>query len=234
MISEQDKQAILNGVLARTNNNKKAKFILKSEHEANFNYPYLFLISDKDKCYTDWYNEHLNSKQDKFNSSIVELWQDEPEPFDLKRALAGEPVLIRDGSKGYVFANLNDIALKENMSCSDYLPLRGVIVYENNGKKLSSETWTLDGRTSSNGEEDYYDIIGMWKELEPVSNTVTLILPCPIKEPTGHKWYINSELDAPQYTNTDLYTKDFISKGCYFDTREDAQAWLDAMKNNRR
>lgn len=40
MITEQDKKAILNGVLARTNNNKKAKFILKSEHEANFNYPY--------------------------------------------------------------------------------------------------------------------------------------------------------------------------------------------------
>jgi len=156
MISEQDKKEIFNGTLARTRNTKKAKFILKSEHEANFNYPYLFLISDKDKCYTDWYDEHLTSKQDKYNSAIVRLWEDEQKPFDLERALAGEPVKLRNGKKAYVKYDLP----------SEYkgkYPLNGYYIDPTNPKELVIEQWARDGRAFIFQDKHDLDIIGMWK-----------------------------------------------------------------------
>ena len=234
MITEKDRQAILNGAYGITRNGRKAKYIGTCSSEKYPNY-FIFLDEDDEIFYgTKFTNDFREYEDAVSNLDIVSLWKDEPEPFDLDRALAGEPVMTRDGSKGYVFTNLNNIASKEDINCDNYLPLRGVIIYENNGKKLSLETWELNGKTSSNSEEDHYDIIGMWRAPEPVSNTVTLTLPCPLKEPIGHKWYVNSELDTPKCTNTDAYTKTFISKGCYFATKEDAQAWLDAMRNNRR
>lgn len=238
MISEQDKQAILNGAYGITRDGRKAFLIGFTENE----HPVFEITTEGKyaeksiyKYLTDFHLvNNLNNALD-----IIGLWQDKPEPFDLERALAGEPVLIRDGSKGYVFANLNDIAFKENMSCSDYLPLRGVIVYENNGKKLSSETWTLNGRTSSNGEEDYYDIIGMWKEPQSEPNTVTLTLPCPLKEPRDEMWtfFDDGKIIKSAYKSTEVEisppSSERFRNGYYFGSKEDAQAWVDAMRNNR-
>lgn len=208
MILEQDKKAILNGVLARTNNNKKAKFILKSEHEANFNYPYLFLISDKDKCYTDWYNEHLNSKQDKFNSSIVELWQDEPEPFYLNRALAGEPITYAD-TPCYIY-------------CS----------------RLTNRFWVeaLNGSfvVAHVALEDLQKCY-MCKEPKPEPHTVTLTLPCPLKEQTDEMWFLNLDngVCKSNYKKNSI-SKETFERMIYFGSEKDAKAWLDAMRNNRR
>lgn len=219
MISEQDKKAILDGVLARTNNNKKAKFILKSEHEANFNYPYLFLISDKDKCYTDWYNEHLNSKQDKFNSSIVELWKDKQEPFDLERALTGE-----------FFIHKNKPDIKCRIVGKSYFnsTFEHYIVESEDSKIFTCLVDTLN---------IYY---AMYKEPEPVSNKVTLTLPCPLKEPRKHMWYISAgdTVCKSSYKENEIYKfsqdKERFEAGFYFGSEADAQAWLDALKNNRR
>lgn len=226
MISEQDKKAILNGVLARTNNNKKAKFILKSEHEANFNYPYLFLISDKDKCYTDWYNEHLNSKQDKFNSSIVELWQDEPEPLDLERALAGEPVMLRNKSKAYAKYVL---PLKYRDTC----PLTGYIIDPTDTDKVQRFTWTLNGKATNKDVEHIHDIIGMWREPEPVSNSVTVTLPCPLKEPQDKMWFVDLDGATRSSYDKSIPVDDF-KRTPYFGAEAHAQAWFDAMQNSRK
>lgn len=240
MISEQDKQAILNGTYGVSRNDLKCKFIGNAVNTDDYTHTFIYL-NKEGLIYTLMkLNDNFKS-YDKMDSDfdVVGLWEDKPEPFDLKRALAGEPVLIRDGSKGYVFANLNDIAFKENMSCSDYLPLRGVIVYENNGKKLSSETWTLNGRASSNGEEDYYDIIGMWKEPEPVPNTVTLTLPCPLKEPQADMWFIGSKGNVAKSTYIEgrpdhTFWQESFNAGFYFGSEADAQEWLNALRNNRR
>ena len=208
MISEQDKKAILNGVLARTNNNKKAKFILKSEHEANFNYPYLFLISDKDKCYTDWYNEHLNSKQDKFNSSIVELWQDEPEPFDLEKALAGEPITYAD-TQCYIY-------------CS----------------RLTNRFWVeaLNGSfvVAHVALEDLQKCY-MCKKPKPGPHTVTLTLPCPLKEPQDGMWFLNLDngVCKSNYKKNSI-SKESFERRIYFGSEQDAKAWFDAMQNSRK
>lgn len=220
MISEQDKKAILNGVLARTNNNKKAKFILKSEHEANFNYPYLFLISDKDKCYTDWYNEHLNSKQDKFNSSIVELWQDEPEPFYLNRALAGEPICYGNDSRKYwVIGRTRENQYIEN---NVYVLQRDVT---NTAQRLIY-LFDLDDLTKNSV---------MWKEPQHKPQTVTLTLPCPLKEPKDEMWFItiDNEVSKSNYKNNSI-SKETFERRIYFGSEQDAKAWLDAMRNNRR
>ena len=241
MISEQDKQAILNGAYGVTRDGCKAKLVFTSNFEKN-NSPYLFVYEETE--YESYSSHWLNSKfcegeEPDSEYDIVGLWQDKPEPFDLDRALAGEPVMIRDGSKGYVFTNLNNIAFKEDINCDNYLPLRGVIIYENNGKKLSLETWELNGKTTNNGEEDHYDIIGMWKEPEPVSNTVTLTLPCPLKEPKEGMWFLTIfNCIGKSYFNSnnlnEKYNEWMLEEGHYFDSKEDAQAWLDAMKNNRR
>lgn len=234
MISEQDKQAILDGAYGLSRSGMKCKFVGKAANTDDYTNTFIYLNKEGlIRTLMKLNNNFKNYEKTDSDFDVIGLWEDKPEPFDLKRALAGEPVLIRDGSKGYVFANLNDIAFKENMSCSDYLPLRGMIVYENNGKKLSSETWTLNGRTSSNGEEGYYDIIGMWKESEPVSNTVTLTLPCPLKEPQAGMWSINERGPFELYYGNEI-GRDNFNKRVYFGSKEDANAWFQAMQDSRR
>ena len=90
---------------------------------------------------------------------------------------------------------------------------------------------------------DLSKCFGMWKEPEPESksNTVTLTLPCPLKEPREEMAFFIAcsgqlSIDISQYEekNPDSYSKIILEEGGYFATKEDAQAWLDAMRNNRR
>ena len=85
-------------------------------------------------------------------------------PFDLEKALQGEPVLLRDGRKGLVFYRIPDEYLfyKEN----------GEVIYKLRGITLDREglideinaCWTLDGDYDTDIEYSNADIIGMWEE----------------------------------------------------------------------
>lgn len=148
-------------------------------------------------------------------------------PFDLEEALAGEPVKLRNGRKAYILGSLN--TLIDKGFNADY-PLIGII-YADPHIKL----WTLDGRISLQNNEAIGDIIGMWEEPRP---TVTLTLPCPLKEPREDMYRLSDDIiikssykiEKPEGT----YSKRAMNNGLYFATESDTQAWLDALKNSRR
>lgn len=207
MISEQDKQAILNGAYAITRNGRKAKYV-GTYASKDYRHYFIFLDENNEILHSTGLTKDLKEYIDSTSQlDVIGLWQDKPEPFDLDRALAGEPI-NHGGRKCFI--------------CKNPLP-------DSNKDYIVSGQYSLFLTDLS-----FLQICKMWKEPQPEPNTVTLTLPCPLKEPTGYKWYVNSELDTPRRTNTDIYVKTFISEGCYFDTKEDAQAWLDAMRNNRR
>ena len=245
MISEQDKKEIFNGAYGVTENGKKAKFIFKSDHKANVNHPYLFIISDKDKCYSDWYDEHLNSKQDKFNSSIVDLWVDKPEPFNLEKALSGEPVMLRNGSKGFIKFLMPE-------TYEGVYPYQGYYFTYNN-TKTTPTSWSETGLINEEYPNSPEDIVGMWKEPQLEPKTVTLTLPCPVLQPEVGKTYYTPVIttiadyafdrDFTAITECVVINKNApidwqsycrLREGLIFNTKDDVKAWFNAMRNNRK
>ncbi|MEG9481270.1 pyruvate kinase [Mannheimia sp. HC-2023] len=139
--------------------------------------------------------------------------------FDLKKAIAGEPVLTRDNQKGYVkFTIENDLNKIER--------LVGIV---HNGSLVEVEKWFLNGNVLSDDIAPN-DIVGMWEEPRP---TVTLTLPCPLKEPRDEMWFISSRFTIIKSAG-DGGSKEFLEEGRYFASEYDAQEWLNAMRNSRR
>ncbi|MHB9991730.1 pyruvate kinase [Pasteurella multocida] len=154
-------------------------------------------------------------------------------PFDLEKALAGEPVVLRNGSKAFIAKSIPTEHVKKEGELIGYLV--------EDSKFHSCATWTKDGKYNPYFSSHIYDIIGMYEEPRP---TVTLTLPCPIQEPQEGMWFIddiNSEnpIGKSEYTrNNHMHWMKLNHRnlylGVYFASKEDAQAWLDAMKNARR
>ncbi len=226
MISEQDKQAILNGAYGITRSGVKVKHLFTSNLNTN-GLMYLFVSYEKERgkeAYSNsayWVTKDFTFFVDKEScgNDIVKLWEDKPEPFDLQRALAGEPVMLRNGSKANILKQIKDTLIGYFDECSPF-------------------SWGMNG-DGDRAADSNHDIIGMWKDPEPVSNTVTLTLPCPLKEPKDEMWFIkdNGVILKSGYLERDpsrTYNRDKLNAGFYFGSKEDAQAWLDAMKKNRR
>lgn len=79
--------------------------------------------------------------------------------FDLKLALAGAPVKLRNGTKAFVVADLRTLDLPP----SDY-PL--VVAYTNQQKAADVMSATLDGRFMDVSTTMPLDIAGMWPTAE--------------------------------------------------------------------
>lgn len=147
-------------------------------------------------------------------------------PFDLEKALAGEPVKLHNGKKAIIYANIEQYFVES--------PLKGVIVSDDNS--YEEFEWTLQGKLFVNSENKY-DIVGMWEEPRP---TINVTLPCPLKEPQPDMWFITSTFTVTQSTYSSDTTKEktvseeILEQGLYFASREDAQIWLDTLKNNRK
>ena len=226
MISEQDKQKILNGAYVISRDGTKCKYVGLSQYE---NFPYIFIYLNKEGLIIN--TAHLTKEFNASNLSetihdIVGLWEDKIEPFDLERALAGEPVMTREGDKAYIKYCLPE-KYKNNF------PIGGYII---NSKDITSThhyRWSLEGKAVEIECKHPQDIIGMWKDPELVSNTVTLTLPCPLKIPQDKMWILVAE----GYTQSS-YGKNISSevfhKRPYFSSEADAKAWFDAMQTNRR
>lgn len=140
-------------------------------------------------------------------------------PFDLKKALAGEPVKLRNGMKAYIKYNL------EVEPCFDgNFPLQGYFI--NNGIIIFS--WSLKGEaTSIVGNE--IDIVGMWEEPRP---RVQLDLPCPLKKWKPDCYLITDRLTVEKTVFTE---RPFNEELClYFDKEEYAEEWINAMKQSKR
>lgn len=95
-------------------------------------------------------------------------------PFDLEKALAGEPVKLRDGSKAYVRYVVPDEHLRGG---DDDHKLQGYAV--DDGKFDEWYCWDISGKYFSDSTSEF-DIIEMWQEPRP---RVQLDLPAPLKEP---------------------------------------------------
>ncbi|HDR1056972.1 TPA: pyruvate kinase [Pasteurella multocida] len=148
--------------------------------------------------------------------------------FDLEKALAGEPVVLRNGDKAFVKFVLENPVREE---CA----MIGYVIDDRGRDSLIG--WYKNGLYASCGG-DGLDIVGMYEEPRP---TVTLTLPCPLKSVTvGQRVFyldLNKQCEricAFLFQKDSTYHFNLLKNGGIFSTEEDAQAWLDAMKNARR
>ncbi|HHE3652873.1 TPA: pyruvate kinase [Pasteurella multocida] len=144
--------------------------------------------------------------------------------FDLEKALAGEPVVLRNGDKAFVKFVLENPLFEDDQVVGFHIDSEG---------KEEVTSWGNNGVHIPNANS-IYDIIGMWEEPRP---TVTLTLPCPIK--TAHH---NQEVFKKGSTSIITFRFDIqnrkhhkmLENGSLFYSSSDVQAWFDAMKNSRR
>ncbi|WP_101774926.1 pyruvate kinase [Pasteurella oralis] len=126
--------------------------------------------------------------------------------FDLEKALAGEPVVLRDGSKAFV-----KFEVPKELRANNFADIVG---------------FRISG---------YEDIVGMWEEPRPTV-TLTLPCPLlkPQKDMwfiSAFNKIVRSDYGYNPDTTELSYN---LEETFYFATQEDAHAWLDAMKNARR
>ena len=82
-------------------------------------------------------------------------------PFDLKKALAGEPVLLRNGTKAVICGRVPD-KYKLEGECKVSFPLLGITLYAGNTVDNQCVMWRDDGRFATG--KDGMDVVGMWEE----------------------------------------------------------------------
>lgn len=104
------------------------------------------------------------------DSAVFNLYyekRDPPAAFDLEKALAGEPVKLRNGCKAYVLADLRSIYRK----IADKRCLIGTYVIEFDREAFcNSLRWKCSGAYYANINQSAYDIIGMWENNEGANN----------------------------------------------------------------
>lgn len=151
-------------------------------------------------------------------------------PFDLQKALAGEPVVLRGGRKAFVTCDLRRY-FKNTVSDKKLI---GIVAMEDDPNSFSiSSRWYDSGAyhdTETNEETDY-DIIGMWEE--PKKQISIEDLPKPFKPKDGEPFYYIywGEIYCDYgYSERSSTYRSFSQNGQCFRTKEDAQKWLDFMK----
>lgn len=144
--------------------------------------------------------------------------------FDLKAALNGEPVMLRNGEKAYIFKNIQGTHILDFEV--DY-PLIGMI-----HNHAPIQTWSIDGRISLDSDYSNGDIIGMYEEPKKQINIEDL--PKPFKPKDGEVFYYIYEYGigcVKFYKEDDDGDVGLAENAQCFRTGEDAQKWLDFMKS---
>lgn len=146
--------------------------------------------------------------------------------FDLKAALNGEPVSLRDGRKAIIYHRVPDIYTHKNGVKVTY-PLVGMIFNTDGTVDNPCAAWMDNGRFTSGrcGK----DIVGMYEE--PKINIEDL--PKPFKPKNGEPfYYINGGCIEykREYRYSNLFDKYAAENGNCFRTREGAEMWLKLMK----
>lgn len=142
--------------------------------------------------------------------------------FNLDAALNGEPVMLRDGSKAFIFKNIKNTNVLDFEA--DY-PLIGMI-----HNHAAVQTWSLDGKISLSNDCANGDIVGMWEE--PKINIEDLPKPFKPKD-SDQYYYINGGVikHEGEFWDSSSFGITASEKGNCFRTEEDAQKWLDFMKS---
>jgi hypothetical protein len=145
--------------------------------------------------------------------------------FDLKAALSGEPVMLRNGKKAFVVYDLRNYPTL--MGKLGKKPLNGIVLNEDGDKcKYIDVEWNEAGSNAS----VQFDIIRMWQDPKISIED----LPKPFKPKDGEPYfYITGGFIAyeSEYCDTEKFDIAAAERGGCHRTREDAQKWLDFMKS---
>lgn len=147
--------------------------------------------------------------------------------FNLKAALNGEPVKLRNGSKAIILDDARNYF--KNTRPSDEVLLGLIYDVNNQDKFLCSGAWASDGSWINNFVDEF-DIVEMWEEPKISIED----LPKPFKPQATQRYYyiyggyIGCE-DEGRKNN--IFDERAAEKGNCFRTKEDAQKWLDFMKS---
>jgi|GEM_PF-2023385 len=144
-------------------------------------------------------------------------------PFDLEKALAGEPVKLKNGLKAYVIKKLDspEIGMHELIG-----------FYETERKRQQSVSWFYDGTRC-----DDFAITGMWEEPKRYINGIEVPKSLTMKTcVNGEKyWFVDlqsSELVTEMplyYFNTE--SLNLVDRGLAFRRKQDAKAMAKALLN---
>lgn len=142
--------------------------------------------------------------------------------FDLKAALNGEPVMLRNGYKAYIKYNLLDDIKSLNVKVGMY-PLVG---YRLECNYINNTSWNVLGIAKYRATREY-DIIGMWEEPKISIED----LPKPFKPHIGDEFFYLSVGTVQCCSFYSDLNADLMRNGQCFKTKEDAQKWLNFMKS---
>lgn len=233
-MNEQDKQQILNGAYGITRSGNKAKLLYTSPINDD-SCKHLFIIKNKAEDESIWLDSNLNFySKARSDNDIVGLWKESVKPFDLQKALQGEPVVLRNGEKALIQYNVLNF-VKNGIEFTGELPLKGFRYSKvKEVTKIYTEEWAITGESYPNIKSNT-DIIGMWLEPEQSNNALP---PKALKEPKKGMWYLdlNSEdvfLSSYSEENPMALDRKTFNLGMYFDSKEKAEAMLHFLKNNK-
>ena len=145
--------------------------------------------------------------------------------FDLKAALNGEPVMLRNGKKAFVVYDLRNYPVL--MGKLGKKPLNGIVFNEDGDEcKYIDVEWNEAGSNAS----VQFDIIGKWEE--PKISVEDL--PKPFYPNDGDAYYYifcGKIYHVNCYSESNPIDENAAQNGQYFRAKEDAQKWLDFMKS---
>ena len=162
LINEQDKQAILAGAYGITRSGQKVKHVFTSNTNTRVKRNLFILYENTGGHSHYWASDNFTFYTiDTHSLDVVGLWEDKPEPFDLDRALAGEPIHMKgSNTKAYISG-------QSSFDSNTY------IVESIHGVTLRDEI-------------ELRDNFVMWKEPEFVNQVSNVELPKPITEPLNN------------------------------------------------
>ena len=142
--------------------------------------------------------------------------------FDLKAALSGEPVMLRNGKKAFVVYDLRNYPTL--MGKLGKKPLNGIVLNEDGDKcKYIDVEWNEAGSNAS----VQFDIIRMWQDPKISIED----LPKPFKPKKDEEYFYLGCKTVYSKRYCDDFDHDLSEGGQCFRTEQDAQKWLDFMKS---
>ena len=142
--------------------------------------------------------------------------------FDLKAALNGEPVMLRNGKKAFVVYDLRNY--QTLMGKLGKKPLNGIVLNEDGDKcKYIDVEWNEAGSNAS----VQFDIIRMWQDQKISIED----LPKPFKPKKDEEYFYIGCKTVYSKRYCDDFDHDLSEGGQCFRTEADAQKWLDFMKS---
>nr|DAX79470.1 MAG TPA: hypothetical protein [Caudoviricetes sp.] len=142
--------------------------------------------------------------------------------FDLKAALNGEPVMLRNGKKAFVVYDLRNYPTL--MGKLGKKPLNGIVLNEDGDKcKYIDVEWNEAGSNAS----VQFDIIRMWQDPKIRIED----LPKPFKPRKDEEYFYLGCNTVYSKRYCDDFDHDLSEGGQCFRTEEDAQKWINFMKS---